>query len=309
MQLILALIFGVFFWHSALAQQSYPLYPFQCPSGQFVYGFNPVTGGFPGWFCSTPAGGGGGGGLPSLSNGQILGNATGSQATAAATNLVGTGSVTISTNAGTITVNGTGGTNSLAPGLGLNLTTYNGTGAAQTFTSGATLFPQFGAYAITTTPYTLNATSGGTAPCSSGVLCDTSRILVANGSGSITFKAPNPSGSLSDYSFADRAGNGYVITTVSGSATFFGCGSGTSITVPADYITQIADWGANANQYFCAETPQNPFVLGTSGTNLTINSPIIAPNIPTQAHASGNACVGYNASTNAFYVSSTVTTC
>jgi hypothetical protein len=43
-------------------QQSYPLNPFSCPVGQFVYGFNPVTIGLPGWFCSTPAGSGGGGG-------------------------------------------------------------------------------------------------------------------------------------------------------------------------------------------------------------------------------------------------------
>ena len=37
---------------SAFAQQQpYPLKPFQCSTGQWVYGFNPATHGLPGWFC------------------------------------------------------------------------------------------------------------------------------------------------------------------------------------------------------------------------------------------------------------------
>ena len=35
------------------ARQSYPLTPFVCPTGQFVYGFNPATHGLPGWFCAS----------------------------------------------------------------------------------------------------------------------------------------------------------------------------------------------------------------------------------------------------------------
>ena len=33
------------------AQQNYYLKPFTCPYGQFMYAFNPVTIGYPGWFC------------------------------------------------------------------------------------------------------------------------------------------------------------------------------------------------------------------------------------------------------------------
>jgi hypothetical protein len=37
---------------TAMAQhQNYPLKPFTCPPGQWVYGFNPATHGLPGWFC------------------------------------------------------------------------------------------------------------------------------------------------------------------------------------------------------------------------------------------------------------------
>ncbi len=50
------LLLFVFAVGPAVAQtprQSYPLQPFSCPPGQFVYGFNPVTHGLPGWFCAT----------------------------------------------------------------------------------------------------------------------------------------------------------------------------------------------------------------------------------------------------------------
>ena len=50
----LAVGMGGFFSPRGMAQQSYPLEPFQCPAGQFTYAFNPVTGGLPGWFCATP---------------------------------------------------------------------------------------------------------------------------------------------------------------------------------------------------------------------------------------------------------------
>ncbi len=61
---------------SASAQTSYPLYAFQCPTGQFAYGFNPVTGGFPGWFCAAPAAGGGSG-VPGGISGQVQFNNAG----------------------------------------------------------------------------------------------------------------------------------------------------------------------------------------------------------------------------------------
>ena len=53
-----ALLLGSVGWVGAAFGQSppidYPLNVFQCAPGKFVYGFNPVTAGLPGWFCEEP---------------------------------------------------------------------------------------------------------------------------------------------------------------------------------------------------------------------------------------------------------------
>jgi hypothetical protein len=144
------------------------------------------------------------------------------------------------------------------PGLGNSLTSFNGTGAAQTIGNGGTIYQQLGTYAQTAN-YTINATSGGTAPCTSGVLCDLARGLLANGTGSIQYTAPNPAGTLGVYQIGDESGHGYTVTTVGGTATFFGCvsGSPTSLTIPAGNALSLSDQGSSANSYYCSYQPQS----------------------------------------------------
>jgi hypothetical protein len=180
----------------------------------------------------------------------------------------------------------------LGPGLGNSQTTLNGTSTAQTVTNSSTLYTQLGTYAQTAS-YTLNATSGGTAPCSAGVLCDLSRGLLANGSGSIAYTAPNPAGTLGVYQIGDESGHGYTVTTVGGTATFFGCatGSPTTITVPANNQVALSDQGSSANSYYCSMQPQSGAV-GLSSANTftntnTFTGNVIAPH-PAALTATGN---------------------
>ena len=180
----------------------------------------------------------------------------------------------------------------LGPGLGNSQTTLNGTSTAQTVTNSSTLYTQLGTYAQTAS-YTLNATSGGTAPCSAGVLCDLSRGLLANGSGSIAYTAPNPAGTLGVYQIGDESGHGYTVTTVGGTATFFGCatGSPTTITVPANNQVALSDQGSSANSYYCSTQPQSGAV-GLSSANAftntnTFTGNVIAPH-PAALTATGN---------------------
>jgi fibronectin-binding autotransporter adhesin len=180
----------------------------------------------------------------------------------------------------------------LGPGLGNSQTTLNGTSTAQTVTNSSTLYTQLGTYAQTAS-YTLNATSGGIAPCSAGVLCDLSRGLLANGSGSIAYTAPNPAGTLGVYQIGDESQHGYTVTTVGGTATFFGCatGSPTTITVPANNQVALSDQGSSANSYYCSMQPQSGAV-GLSSANTftntnTFTGNVIAPH-PAALTATGN---------------------
>jgi hypothetical protein len=144
------------------------------------------------------------------------------------------------------------------------LTSFNGTGAAQTVTNGSTLYPQASTYAVTA-PYSLNATTG-TTPCTTSILCDLARTILANGSASIAITAPNPAGTLGVYQIADIAGHGFTVPTVGGTATFFGCvsGSPTTLAVPANYAVQLFDQGSSANTYLCAFQPLTQVATGAS---------------------------------------------
>jgi hypothetical protein len=52
MKTLLLLLIGLGLAVPAMAQQQhYELRPFTCPPQQWVYGFNPATHGYPGWFC------------------------------------------------------------------------------------------------------------------------------------------------------------------------------------------------------------------------------------------------------------------
>jgi hypothetical protein len=164
--------------------------------------------------------------------------------------------------AGVATCVSTGGTTTITagPGLGNSQTTFNGTSTAQTVTNGSTLYTQAGQVAKTAN-YVLNA------DCSGGALCDTARLVLANGTGSIQFTAPNPAGTLAPYQMADQSGHGYTVVTVGGTATFIGCVSGTptSLTVPAGFAVQLLDQGSSPNSYFCTYS-YNGSVLPASVT-------------------------------------------
>ena len=151
-----------------------------------------------------------------------------------------------------------------APGLGNSLTSFNGTGAAQTVTNASTLYPQAGTYTVSAA-YSMNATTG-TTPCTTSVLCDLARTILANGSASIAITAPNPAGTLGAYQIADVAGHGFTVPTVGGTATFFGCvtGSPTTLTVPANYGVQLFDQGSSANTYLCTFQPITQVSAGAS---------------------------------------------
>lgn len=70
-----------------------------------------------------------GGGLPMLTNGQVLGNATGSTTTATATNLVAGSGITITATGGNLTIGASGSGGVSGPGSSVNtdLATWNGT--------------------------------------------------------------------------------------------------------------------------------------------------------------------------------------
>jgi hypothetical protein len=78
----------------------------------------------------TAASNGSGGSLPSLTNGQVLGNATGSTTTATATNIVAGSGVTITATGGNITIGASGSGGVSGPGSSVNtdLASWNGTG-------------------------------------------------------------------------------------------------------------------------------------------------------------------------------------
>jgi hypothetical protein len=161
--------------------------------------------------------------------------------------------------AGSTTIN-------LAPGFGSSQTTFNGTGSAQSVTNGSTLYPNLASVAKTGA-YTLNA------DCSAGALalCDTARLILANGSGAIAITAPNPAGTLAPYQIADESGHGFTVPTVGGTATFVGCVTGlpTTLTAPAGYAVQLFDQGSGANSYFCAFQSIGP--SGTAGSYTSAN--------------------------------------
>ena len=161
--------------------------------------------------------------------------------------------------------NATGGTTlNLGPGLGNSLSTFNGLSTLQTVTNGGTVYTQNGSVAKTGA-YTLNA------DCNSGTnLCDTQRLVLANGSASIAITAPNPTGTLGSYQIYDEAGHGFTVPTVGGTATFLGCSSGspTTLTVPAGFTVQLFDQGSSANAYICTLTSNTGGALASalSGT-------------------------------------------
>lgn len=158
------------------------------------------------------------------------------------------------------------------PGLGNSASVFNGLNGAslQTITNSSNVYPQFTSIAKTAN-YTLNNVASG--DCASGVLCDQARLLWADGSGSIQFTAPNPSGVLATYQMGDQTGHGYTVTTAGGSATFYGCvtGSPTSLTAPANTVTILYDSGST---YGCTFLPQQALGTaayqntGTSGGNV-----------------------------------------
>lgn len=190
----------------------------------------------------------------------LLGNPTGSSAAPSEITL-GTG---LSFSGGVLNATGGGSTTITAgPGLGNSQTSFNGTGTAQTVTNGSTLYPQMGSVAKTGA-YTLNA------DCSSGVLCDTARVVLANGAGSIAITAPNPAGTLAPYQIADESGHGFTVPTAGGTASFAGCvtGSPTTLTVPANYLVQLFDQGAG-NGYFCVLQQEQQAAAVPTGANPT----------------------------------------
>ena len=85
--------------------------------------------------------GSGGGGLPMLTNGQVLGNATGSTTTATATNLVAGSGITITATGGNLTIGASGSGGVSGPGSSVNtdLVSWNGTGGNALADSGILL--------------------------------------------------------------------------------------------------------------------------------------------------------------------------
>lgn len=197
-----------------------------------------------------------------------LGAAVSTLCSASTTNFVRGDGTCVAPSGGTTTI-------TAAPGLGNSLTSFNGTGAAQTVTNASTLYPQAGTYTVSAA-YSLNATTG-TTPCTTSVLCDLARTILANGSASIAITAPNPAGTLGAYQIADVAGHGFTVPTIGGTATFFGCvtGSPTTLTVPANYGVQLFDQGSSANTYLCTFQPLTQVSGGVTGP--TIGQLMISP--------------------------------
>lgn len=120
------------------------------------------------------------------------------------------------------------------PGIGSSASTYNP--GTQTVTNGSSIFLQGPFYHANTTSCTLNST------CVGGSTNDSGYLLTPTAA-SVTYTAPNPGtvGS-SAYNFGYDGTHSYSITTVGGTATFYGaCGAGattaSALTVPVTILT------------------------------------------------------------------------
>ncbi len=90
-------------------------------------------------------------------------------------------------------------------------------------------------------PYTVNADNGGTS--------DTGVFLIST-AGGVVFSAPNPSLATKGitYQFGSDGTNGFTLTTVGGTATFYGCpgpGTGSALYAFGAVDVQITDDGVN----------------------------------------------------------------
>lgn len=211
----------------------------------------------------------------------------------------------------------------IGPGLTNTIGTQNT--STQSITSGQTINGQL--FPVNKTAnYTLGA-------------ADTGNILIANAAG-VTFTAPNPSSGTkgSTYQFGSDAVDAYGLTTVGGTAVFYGCAianavafATTTLTVPANTDAVIIDDGTN---YKCVlagvprpqrlpltwQIGQNPnnAILDTysNGTHFirTIQGTLgtaegSAATVTVRITPSGSACSsGTNAATGTFNANGTANT-
>lgn len=152
----------------------------------------------------------------------------------------------------------------------------------------------------------------GSGCCTIGALIGTT-LLSGNSLPSmpLDFFVTNSSGVIKTYNFTANP-------TFFGFSSSFGAAGiwafDASISMPASTAITM-----NSDNVLSADGSHN-LLLGNAGTvstitignttaAVTITGGVLAPQLPTQAHAGSNACIGYNASTKALYVSSTITTC
>lgn len=140
---------------------------------------------------------------------------------------------------------------------------------SQTISSGATLFPQLNVVTKSAN-YTANTDNGG--------ISDSGALLVATGAG-VTFKFPNPSSATrgTRYFTGSDGVHSYVVSTVTGSASFYGCPGGISTnpslglnvgTVLTDDGTNYAclAWGGGSASFANPSATAGPSTVNGSAT-------------------------------------------
>lgn len=210
-----------------------------------------------------------GGSLPTLTNGQILGNATGSTTTATATNLVAGSGITLTATGGNITIGASGSGGVSGPGSSINgdLTCWNGTAGAALSDCGllpSALVPTSRTIS-TTTPLTGGGGLGSNLTL--GITVPSSALL--GGSGGNFTSVGIPTASL-------LSGTGAAFTGIS-------LGSGLSITsnvlntVNNGTVTSV---GLTAPTWLTVTgTPvTSAGTLTMTGTSESANTALLAPN-------------------------------
>lgn len=158
---------------------------------------------------------------------------------------------------------GGGSVSSVALGAGLALAPGTENTGSDAITASGTIYPQLYKVAV---PSSCTVNSN----CNGGVAHEEGELLVVTGA-AVTITNVNPGTNGRSYQFGSDGTHGYTLSTVAGSASFYGslsCSGGTTAVIPAKTTVQIIDDGAN---YFCSES-------GTTAANPTATAGAAAVN-------------------------------